>query len=136
MRRNRVVAAAMAGLLATATPVQAQVPHLPEEQIELYAEMLAMGELCEELAGFSVQRESLYEMINERLVTALEADIEEVLGRQQAKFDSIRARADEVREMPQGGRRDRAVSAHIEDITGRCAALARHSLGSEYFYRR
>lgn len=127
---------ALALLAAGNVPVVAQDNPTPltESQVEFLAELLAMGAACSEL-GFAVSEERVGEWTTERLSTQPESDIEKVVARRDAKIVGLRDTTQEVRDMPRGNARQRAVDEHYSRMSTRCNRMAEHSIGRQFVTR-
>jgi hypothetical protein len=107
---------------------------LSDSQVEFFAEMLAMGAACSEL-GFTVGEERMGDWIAERLSIQPESDIEDVLALRDSKIVELRDATQEVRDMPRGNARQRAVDEHYSRMSTRCNRMAEHSIGRDFFTR-
>ncbi len=127
---------ALALLAAGSVAAQAQDTPAPlsDNQIEFLAEMLAMGAACNEL-GFTVSEERVGEWATERLSTQPESDIEKVVALRDSKIEELRDATQEVRDMPRGNARQRAVDEHYSQMSTRCNRMAEHSIGRDFITR-
>ena len=127
---------ALALLAAGNVPALAQDAPAPptENQVEVFAEMMAMSAACSEL-GFVVSEERVGEWATERLSTQPESDIEKVVALRDAKILELRDATQEVRDMPHGGARQRAADEHYSRMSTRCNRMAEHSIGRGFFTR-
>jgi hypothetical protein len=127
---------ALALLAAGNVPAQAQDAPTPlsENQIEFLAEMLAMGAACSEL-GFTVSEERVGEWATERLSAQPESDIEKVVALRDTKIIELRDATQQVRDMPRGNARQRAMDEHYSRMSTRCNRMAEHSIGRNFITR-
>ncbi len=132
MRTAIITATAMATALL-AVPVSAQQGTLAEPQVELYAEMLAMGEVCGDLADYAVNHAELENWINVELADVADDDVDTVLALRDSKLDSLLASVASAREAPAGRRRAEAIDNYYESLFGRCNRLTGHSVAGAYF---
>jgi hypothetical protein len=132
MNSTMLYATAIAAALV-AVPVSAQEARLGEQQVELYAEMLAMGEVCGDLADYAVNHAGLEDWINDELADAADSDVESILTRRDAKLDSLMDAVNAAREAPAGRQRARAIDSYYESLFGRCDRLMGHSVAGAYF---
>lgn len=129
-------AAAFLGTLASlalALPTAAQQAALDRQQVELYAEMLAMGEVCGDLADYDVLRPELESWMTGELAQAAEADLDSVIDLRDAKLASLRSAVAAAREAPAGRRRADAIDEYYESLFGRCNRLTGDSVASAWF---
>lgn len=127
-----MAAAGLAAILAIPASAQGR---LVERDVEFYAEMLAMGEVCDEIS-FGVQRDALNDWVAERLTGGTEDDLEAVLDRRDAKVDSLRSEADRLRVMNRGHRRQSLTDDYFGQISTRCRRMAENDISKPFFALR
>jgi hypothetical protein len=131
-----VTAALALSLVALAPPAAAQQRDLSEPEIELLAEMLAMGDVCLDVADFRVRRDNLHSWMTTYLAQVNDDDMEAVLSRREAKQATLRSNVAAMQQMSGGSRQRDAVDNHYAGLTGRCLRLSQNSLAEEYFIYR
>jgi aminoglycoside phosphotransferase family enzyme len=119
-----------------APPASAQQRDLAEPEIELLAEMLAMGDVCIDVADFRVRRDRLHSWMTTYLAQVNDADMEAVLSRREAKQATLRSNVAAMQQMSGGSRQRDAVDNHYAGLTGRCLRLSQNSLAQEYIIYR
>lgn len=131
--KSAITCAAAIAALTLAAPANAQGPGLNANQIDFLAEMLAMGDVCGQVADFRVEREEMQGWLTGRLSQESESDLEHVLTMRDEKLREMESSAAEVRDMERGFARQDAVDDHYAGLVGRCQRLTDHSLAGEYF---
>lgn len=135
LRSGLAGAAALLACIGT-FPVAAQAPEgLSGRQVELYAEMLAMGIACREISGIRIKQEAMHDWMTAELASGPESDVDRVLELRDSKLSAMQARTAEVNAMPYGNRRDDAVNEHYASSLQRCMRMSNHSLAGEFFTR-
>ena len=130
------LALSMLAMTASASPAAAQQRDLAEPEIELLAEMLAMGDVCPDVADFRVYRDRLHSWMTTYLAQVNDDDMEAVLSRREAKQATLRSNVAAMQQMSGGSRQRDAIDNHYAGLTGRCLRLSQNSLAQEYFIYR
>jgi hypothetical protein len=122
--------------LAMTPPATAQQRDLTDPEIELLAEMLAMGDVCPQVADFRVRRDRLHTWMTNYLAQASDVDLEAVLSLREAKQATLRSNVATMQQMSGGRDQRAAIDNHYAGLTGRCLRLSQNSLAEEYFIYR
>ncbi len=134
--KSIVIGAAAIMATISVLPAQAQeAAGLSERQVELYAEMLAMGLACKEMSGIRIREEAMHEWLTEELASGPESDVDRVLELRDSKLTDMQARTAEVNAIPHGNRRDDAINEHYASSLQRCLRMSNHSLAGDFFTR-
>ncbi len=129
-------AALTLAMLAMAAPASAQERSLTQPEIELLAEMLAMGDVCADVADFRVYRDSLHGWMTGYLAQVSDSDLDTVLELRDTKQNALRSNVAELRTLPQGNNRQEAIDNHYAGLTRRCLTLSENALAEDYFIYR
>lgn len=128
----KMLAVGAAGLFATlALPASSQT-QLAEKDLEFYAEMLAMGEVCDELS-FGVRRDALNDWVADQLSGGTEAALDAVLDTRDAKIASLKTEADRLKEMRHARQREAEVNDFYGRISTRCRRMVDHEVSEPFF---
>ncbi|HSG57453.1 MAG TPA: hypothetical protein VLA45_18525 [Paracoccaceae bacterium] len=95
--------------------------------------MLAMGEVCGDLADSDVLRPELESCMSGELAQAAEADLDKVIDLHDAKLARLHSAVAAACESPAGRRRTGAIDEYYESLFGRCTRLTGDSVASAWF---
>ena len=129
---KKTITFAVAAFAAT-LPTSAQEATLSDSAVELYSEMWALAGICNQLANYDVDQDSLADRLNEDLGDLDDGYFAAVSAQRDTKLAAIRTNAEAVQQLPRGNRRQREVDAQAETLMTRCRHLADHSFAGTYF---
>lgn len=126
---SEMAAAGLAAMLVVPASAQTQ---LAERDLEFYAEMLAMGEVCDEMS-FGVRRDALADWVADQLSGGTEDDLDAVVNRRDVKIASLKAEADELKEMTHARGREAATNDFYGAISTRCRRMLANEISEPFF---
>lgn len=135
MKSGLVGAAALFAIASTVPATAIAQDNLSARQLDLYAEMLAIGIACKEMSGIRIKQDEMHDWMTAELANGPESDVDRVLELRDSKLAAMQARTAEVNAMPYGNRRDHAINDHYASSLQRCMRMSNHSLAGEFFTR-
>ncbi|MGB3795589.1 MAG: hypothetical protein WA957_04720 [Alteraurantiacibacter sp.] len=133
--QRKIILFASAISLALGHAASAQQPSAATAETSLYSEMWALAGVCNQLAGYRVEQDTLAAFLNDQRNGVDEEIWRTVAQGRAARLDTIEDEVARIRALPRGFARQHAVDENAANLMSRCNRLSNSDTAGRFFRR-